>query len=101
MALLQFVTTLEASIFAKIDAIVNVTITQVVDGSAVVSNTIAFTGVDSTAALAESTALTQTLSNGDYSIFGTSFGSVAVSDITQGNATNPSKLKPMHVVFVR
>ena len=88
---LQFISTLEANIFAKIDAIVNVSITKVVTGSAVVMNSVAFTGADSSAASAEQTALYQTLASGDTTIFGTSFGSVVVSNITQGNTTNPSK----------
>lgn len=91
MCTLQFISTLEANVFAKIDAIVNVSITKVVTGSAVVTNSVAFTGSDSNAASAEQTALYQTLTSGDTTIFGTSFGRVVVSNITQGNATNPSK----------
>ncbi|KAL0026954.1 hypothetical protein WJX79_002500 [Trebouxia sp. C0005] len=86
----QFVSTLEANIFAKIDAIANVSITKVVTGSAVVTNSVAFTGADSNAASAEQTALYQMLASGQTTIFGTSFGSVVVSNITQGNATNPT-----------
>ena len=92
MSVLQFIATMEANILAKIDAIVNVTITQVVSGSAVVTNSVAFTGADSTAASAERTALYQTLSSGDTTVFGTSFGTVAVSNVTEGNANNPSRL---------
>ncbi|KAA6422323.1 MAG: hypothetical protein FRX49_07793 [Trebouxia sp. A1-2] len=89
----QFVSTLEANIFAKIDAIANVSITKVVTGSAVVTNSVAFTGADSNAASAEQTALYQMLASGQTTIFGTSFGSVVVSNITQGNATNPMDME--------
>ena len=95
-SVLQFIATMETNILAKIDAIVNVTITQVVSGSAVVTSSVAFTGADSTAASAERTALYQTLSSGDTTIFGTSFGSVVVSNVTEGTANNPSKLLHLH-----
>jgi hypothetical protein len=87
--------TLEANIFAKINAVVNVSITKLVT---VVTNSAGSIGADSAArcqasnaASAEQTALYQTLASGGTTIFGTSFGSVLVSNITQGIATNPSK----------
>ena len=88
---LQFVTVLEANIFAKINALVNVTITKVTTGSAIVENTVAFTSSDSASAAAGRSALFQTLQSGDTTIFGTTFGSVAVSNVTQGTADNPGK----------
>lgn len=88
---LQFVVTLEANIFAKISAIVNVTITKVVLGSVSVTNSVAFTSADSVEAVAGQSALAATLSSGDTTIFGTSFGSVVVSNVTEGNSTNPSE----------
>ncbi len=89
---LQFVSTLETNILTSIGSLVNVTITNVVLGSISVSNTIAFTDADSLAAAAGQTALAQTLSSGDVSLFGTTFGSVTVSDVKQANATNPGEL---------
>ena len=44
---LQFIDTLEANIFAKIDAVVNVTITNVALGSIKVTNSVAFTSSNS------------------------------------------------------
>ncbi|DBA98451.1 hypothetical protein WJX82_008491 [Trebouxia sp. C0006] len=86
--------TLEANIFAKINAVVNVSITKLVT---VVTNSAGSIGADSAArcqasnaASAEQTALYQTLASGGTTIFGTSFGSVLVSNITQGIATNPT-----------
>lgn len=82
---------LEANIFSKINALVNVTITKVVAGSISVTNSAAFTSSDSAAALAGQSALADVLSSGDVSsIFGTTFGSVTVSGVTEGNVTNPS-----------
>ena len=96
----QFIVTLEANILAQIKAVVNVTITQVVPGSVKVSSSVAFTGADSAGAVDAQTALTNVLKSGDVSsIFGTTFGSVAVSDVAQTTASNPSKLTclPMHI----
>jgi len=70
---------------------VNVTIANVVSGSAIVTNSVAFTSAGSSAALAGRTALYQTLTAGDTTIFGSSFGTVTVSNVTEGNATNPSE----------
>ena len=84
--------TLEANIFAQIDALVNVTISKVVLGSVSVSNSVAFTSSDSAAAQSGQSALALVLQSGDVSsIYGDTFGSVTVSNVTQGNATNPSK----------
>jgi len=94
----QFINTLETNIFTQISAIVNVTITKVVLGSISVTNSIAFTGADSAAALAGQSALAKVLSSGDASsVFGTTFGSVAVSGVEQTNATNPSESHNCHV----
>ena len=89
---MQFVKTMEANILAEIKAVVSVVITQIVPGSVKVSSSIVFTGADSTAALAGASAVAAVLASGDVStIVGTSFGTVDVSGVTQGNATNPSK----------
>lgn len=83
--------TLEANIFAKISAIVNVTISKVVMGSISVTNLVAFTSANIAEALADQSALAATFLSGDTTIFGTTFGSVVVSNVTQGNTTNPSE----------
>ena len=88
---LQFVDTLETNVFDIIGSVVNVTITNVVLGSISVSNTIAFTSADAAAAAAGQADLTQKLSSEAVSFFGTTFGSVAVSDVQIANATNPSE----------
>ena len=89
---MQFVKTMEANILAEIKAVVSVVITQIVPGPVKVSSSIVFTGADSTAALAGASAVAAVLASGDVStIVGTSFGTVAVSGVTQGNATNPGK----------
>ena len=88
---MQFVSTLEANIEAQIGTPVNVIITSVVAGSVKVTNSVAFTGADSAAALAGQSALAAVLKSGDVSIFGTTFGSVAVSGVTLTTAANPSK----------
>ena len=99
---LQFVRVLEANIFSKINALVNVTITKVVAGSISVTNSAAFTSSDSAAALAGQSALADVLSSGDVSsIFGTTFGSVTVSGITKGTVTNPSTCAHMqHIALL-
>lgn len=89
---MQFVDTLETNIFLKINALVNVTITNVVAGSVQVTNSVAFTGANTAEALAGQSALAAVLNSGDVAdIFGTSFGSVTVSSVTLGTASNPSK----------
>ena len=84
--------TLEANIFAKINALVNVTITSGAAGSIQVTNSVAFTSANSAAALAGQSALAAVLNSGDVSgIFGTSFGSVTVTGVALGTASNPSE----------
>lgn len=95
---LQFIATLQAAILAKISAVVNVTISKVESGSAIVYNSVAFTSADSAAALADRTALYTDLTAGDVSLFGSSFGTVTVSNVAQANTTNPSKCQS--VLFV-
>ena len=101
--MLQFVNTLEANILTTIHAVTNVTITQVTTGSVIVANTVAFTGASNGAALAGQNALTSLLESSDVSsIFGTSFGTVTVSNVTKANSTNPSRPRSaptyMHVL---
>jgi len=77
---------------AEIKAVVTVIITGIVSGSVQVSSSIVFTGADSTAAVAGSSAVAAVLTSGDVSsIFGSNFGAVAVSSVAQANATNPSE----------
>ena len=89
----QFVNTLEANIYASLGAVANVTIDSVTAGSIVVSDTIAFTGSDAEAASKARDTLVTTLSSADGvgTIFGTSFGDVAVSSIQTADVPNPSK----------
>ncbi len=95
---MQFVETLETNIFAKINALVNVTIAKVVLGSVSVTDSVAFTSADNQAALAGQGALAAVLQSGDVSsIFGTTFGTVAVSNVTQGNAT-PKYVAHIHIL---
>lgn len=89
---LQFVKILETHAYIKTNAITNVTIDKVTMGSINVAHTFAFTGADSTGAVAGQSALAEVLKSGDAaSIFGTSFGPVTVSNVTQQNTTNPSE----------
>ena len=91
--MLQFIGLVEANVYAKINAITNVTVDKVTMGSINVAHTFAFTGADSSAANAGQSALAQVLQSGDVTgIFGSSFGEVTVSNVTTGNSTNPSKL---------
>ncbi|KAL0036552.1 hypothetical protein WJX77_012565 [Trebouxia sp. C0004] len=81
----RFINVLESNIYTKIHALVNVTITKVTSGSAVVDNTVAFTSSDSSAAAAGRSALFQILSAGDTSIFGSSFALASgASAVTPG-----------------
>ena len=89
---LQFIATLESNIFKLLNALANVTIDSVVASSVKVGDTIAFTGSDSDAAAGARDALVTALNSGDTSVFGTSFGSVAVSGVSATNSSNPSKL---------
>ena len=90
MSLLQFCRTLEANILRVQGVVANCSITNIVLGSVKVSNTLAFTGSDATAAEAArdsvATALAST-NSADY--FGTSFGTVSVSDIASTTSANP------------
>jgi len=90
---LQFVATVEGTIFTDLFAVVSVIITSVVPaGSVQVNNTIAFTSADYTAAVAGQAAVAVVLSTGATSVFpDTSLGTVTFSAVTTGNATNPSK----------
>ena len=88
---LQFISTLEANIFSEINALTNVTITKVVAGSISVTNSISFTAAYLSAAVAGQSALATLLSSGINTVFGRTFGSVSVSNITQTNTTNPGE----------
>ena len=89
---MQFCTTLEANILIVQGVVTNCTITNVVLGSVKVSNTLAFTGSDSTAAEAARASVATALSssNGAADYFGTSFGDVTVSDVQSTTTTNPT-----------
>ena len=91
--LLQFVATVEGTIFTDLFAVVSVIITAVIPaGSVQVNNTIAFTTADYTAAVAGQAAVAAVLSTGASSVFpDTSLGTVTFSAVTTGNATNPSR----------
>ncbi|DBA99980.1 TPA: hypothetical protein ACH3X1_013851 [Trebouxia sp. C0004] len=84
----RFITALEANILQMLDVLANVTIDSVVASSVSVTDTISFTGADSTAAAEARDALVTALTSGDTSIFGTSFGSVTVSSVSSTNSTN-------------
>lgn len=89
--MLQFVTTLTNNIEALSGSPVQVTITGISPGSVKIASTVAFLNGDASSASTYQTALTQ----GDTaSLFGTSFGSVAVdaSSIKAVTVSNPSKL---------
>ena len=91
---LQFINTLEENIFAKINAVVNVTIDKVTMGSVLVANTVAFTGANAAGAIAGQDALSKVMTSGDVSsIFGDSFGTVTVTEVKSIDATNPSELR--------
>lgn len=74
----------------------NVTINSVVASSVSVTDTISFTGADSTAATEARDALVTALSSGDSSVFGTSFGSVTVSEVSSANSTNTGDYSPFY-----
>lgn len=92
---LQFVATVQGTIFTDLFAVVSVIITAVFPaGSVQVNNTIAFTAADYTAAVAGQAAVAAVLSTGDSSVFpDTSLGTVTFSAVTTGNATNPSRCR--------
>ena len=92
---LQFINTLQANILLATGQVANATITKIETGSVKVSNTIAFTGNDTTAATAARdtvfSALSSTSSSDLTKIFGTSFGAVTVSSPQSTVSNNPSK----------
>lgn len=90
---MQFVDTLEANIFASLKTVANVTITKVTLGSVNVENSVAFTASNGDAATAGQAAFAKLLASPDGvgSVYGTTFGNVAVSNVQQANATNPSE----------
>ena len=84
---------LQANIFAELHVLSNVTITKVTPGSINVANSVAFTGRDSDSAAAGSAAYANLMTSDDgiMAIYGTTFGTVTVSDIKLTNTTNPSE----------
>lgn len=84
---------MEANIMAKLNTVSNVTITKVSPGSINVANSVAFTGADSNVAKANQDAFASLLGSTDgvTSIYGTTFGAVTVSQVTQTTSPNPSK----------
>ena len=93
ICLLQFISTLEANILAKLNAIVDVTVDKVTAGSVMVANTVAFTDANSASATAAQDNLATVLNSGDVSsIFGDSFGPVTVTNVAPTTSSNPSKL---------
>lgn len=91
---LQFVLNLQTNIRAKVYAIVNIKIDMVTAATAsiMVSNTATFTDANNDAALAGQKALMDVYASDDLSgIFGTEYGNVTVSDVSNGTAANPSK----------
>lgn len=101
---MQFCATLEDNILRVQKVVANCTITNVVLGSVKVSNTLAFTGSDSAAAETArgevATALARSDGSGSANYFGTSFGSVTVSDVKSTTTTNPQGMisGSMHIV---
>ena len=93
--MLQFITTLTNNIEALSGSAVQVTITGIFPGSVKVSSTVVFLNGDSSSASTYQTALT---SGNTASLFGTSFGSVAVdaSSVKAVTVSNPSKLSPVN-----
>lgn len=71
---------------------VTVTILKIVAGSVQVTSSVAFTGADNTAAVAGQAALATVLTSGDSTaVFGSTFGTVAVSGVTAALAANPGE----------
>ena len=86
----QFTSTLEANILRVQGVVANCTVTKVELGSIKVSNTIAFPGADASAAAAARDSVATALSSSNVAdYFGTSFGTVAVSDVQSTTAANP------------
>lgn len=90
-----FTSTIEANILQVQNVLANCTVTKVVQGSVVVSNTIAFPGADVTLAQkARDSVYAALASNSPASLasyFGNNFGTVSVADVKSTNATNPAK----------
>ncbi|KAL3163413.1 hypothetical protein ABBQ32_009791 [Trebouxia sp. C0010 RCD-2024] len=89
----KFVLNLQTNIRAKVYAIVNIKIDMVTAATAsiMVSNTATFTDANNDAALAGQKALMDVYASDDLSgIFGTEYGNVTVSDVSNGTAANPT-----------
>ena len=85
---------MEATIFAKLRAISNVTITKVSPGSISVANSVAFTEADNDMAETNQGAFATLLGSPDgaVAVYGTTFRAVSVSNVTKATAPNPGKL---------
>ena len=96
---LQFVATLTANIEKLSGSPVTVTVDSITSGSVTVATTVAFLSGDSSSASTYTSALT---SGSAASIFGTSFGSVAVdtSSIKASTVANPSESKLTHCLVL-
>lgn len=79
---------MEATIFAKLRAISNVTITKVSPGSISVANSVAFTEADNDMAETNQGAFATLLGSPDgaVAVYGTTFGAVSVSNVTKATA---------------
>lgn len=107
MSVLQFVTTLETNIEKLSGSPVQVSIDSISAGSVKVASTVVFLNGNSSSAAAYQTAMTS--GTASSSIFGTSFGAVAVdaSSVKPSTVANPSKaiiaclfLLKMHVLVI-
>lgn len=101
MCWLQFTSTIEANILKVQHVVANCTVTKVVQGSVIVSNTIAFPGADATVAQQARDSVAMALSSNSASslasYFGTSFGTVSVANVQSTTAANPGKQCSMTV----
>lgn len=89
--MLQFTSTLEANILRVQGVVANCTVTKVELGSIKVTNTIAFPGADEEAATAARNTVATALSSSNVAeYFGTSFGTVAVSNVQSTTSANPT-----------
>ena len=93
---LQFASTLEANILANLNVLSNVTATKVTGGSINVYNTVAFTGADANGATAGQAAYANLMKTptGISSIYGTTYGTVTVSNVTQTTGPSPGEHLP-------
>ncbi len=91
MGVLQFITTLETNIEKLSGSPVQVSIDSISAGSVKVASTVVFLNGNSNSAAAYQTAMTS--GTASSSIFGTSFGAVAVdaSSVKPSTVANPSK----------